>query len=191
MTSAKHYNTYGDYQNGTYTGTGEYSVGYGYDALGNMVSRTPQNVTGEQAVYQVYDGQNLALVLNSSGEVVERVLNGPAVDQVLAVEAVSPSAGSEAAGVVNWYLADNQGTVRDVVILNTSFQTQNVDHLVYEPFGAIFSQTTPGNQPITTFDGMWQDPGTDLSRARPAGTTPPTADGWAGTRSASAAARRI
>ena len=67
----------------------------------------------------IYDGQNLALVLNSSGQVTERELYGPAVDQILAHEEVTPlSTGSiQAAGTVNWYLTDNQGTVRDVVQL--------------------------------------------------------------------------
>ena len=42
---------------------------------------------------------------------------GPAVDQILATEEVTPlSPGSvQSAGTVNWDLTDNQGTVRDVV----------------------------------------------------------------------------
>ncbi len=75
---------------------------YSYDAFGRIVSQTENGTTQNF----IYDGQNLALVLDGSGNVIERELYGPAVDQVLA---------SEAAGAVSWYLGDNQGTVRDVV----------------------------------------------------------------------------
>ncbi len=88
-------------------------VAYGYDAFGQIVSRTPAGGTAE---YFVNDGQNVALVLNSGGQVFERELWGPGVDQILATEKVTPlSPGSvQSAGTVNWDLTDNQGTVRDV-----------------------------------------------------------------------------
>ena len=48
-------------------------VDYGYDAFGRMVSRTPRRGTAQ---YYVYDGQNMALVLNAGGQVLERELYG-------------------------------------------------------------------------------------------------------------------
>ncbi len=59
-------------------------VSYAYDPFGRIVSRSISNPSGAQNY--VYDGQNLALVLNSSGQVLERELYGPAVDQILATE---------------------------------------------------------------------------------------------------------
>ena len=96
----------------------------------------------------------------------ERELNGAAVDQVLASES--------AAGTVSWYLADNQETVRDVVQLSGT-TAQVVDHVIYDAFGVISSQT--GAQPTITFDGMWQDPDTDLDKSATRWYDPSTG-GW-------------
>ena len=86
-------------------------AGFAYDAFGRMVAES-ENGVGSNFVY---DGQNLLLVLDVDGQVVERELNGPAVDQVLASETVTPvTSGHEAAGTVNWLLTDRQGSVRDV-----------------------------------------------------------------------------
>ena len=87
---------------------------YSYNAAGQMVTMSPNSGPSQ---HYVYDGQNLALVLNSSGLVVERDLYGPAVNQILATETVTPSSAPQAAGTVNWLLTDNQGTVRDVAQL--------------------------------------------------------------------------
>ena len=62
---------------------------------------------------------------------------------------------------MNWFLADNQGTVRDVVQYSGGATTV-VDHLVYDSFGQIASQTQPANQPRFTYAGMRLDPVTGL-----------------------------
>ncbi len=131
-------------------------IDYTYDAFGNKVSRTVKdsggNVTSNENY--IYDGSNLALVLNSSGVVTERELYAPAVDQILA---------SEAGGTVNWFFNDNQGTVRDVARYNASTGTATVvDHLVYDPFGNITSQTNATYQPFITYAGMQLDTATGL-----------------------------
>ena len=64
---------------------------YAYNAAGEMVTMSPNSGPSQ---HYVYDGQNLALVLNSSGQVVERDLYGPAVNQILATETVTPSLGA-------------------------------------------------------------------------------------------------
>ena len=96
---------------------GETTVEYGYDLFERMVSRDDGGEDGPE--YYVYDGENLALVLDLVGEqtvVNERYLFGPAVDQVLAVEyPTAPVEGIQGEGPVEWMLADNQGTVRDAV----------------------------------------------------------------------------
>ena len=45
------------------------NVTYAYDAFGRMVSRTADGATENY----VYDGESLALVLNSSGQVIEGI----------------------------------------------------------------------------------------------------------------------
>ena len=64
---------------------------------------------------------------------------------------------------MNWDLTDNQGTVRDVAEYSVSTQTTSVvNHLVYDPFGHITSQTNAAYRPTFMYDGMWQDPTTGL-----------------------------
>jgi len=121
-------------------------VAYTYDAFGRMVSRSPVGGTAEN---YVYDGGNVALVLNGSGQVVERELDGPAVDMVLASE-------NAATGVVSWLLTDNEGSVRDVARYANG-TTSVVDHLVYDAFGQLTWQSSSSNQPRFTYAGMRSD----------------------------------
>ena len=134
-------------------GNGENAT-FAYDAFGLMVSQTEDGVTQNF----VYDGQNLALVLNASGQVIDRELYGSAVDQVLATE--SGPAGTSP-GTVSWYATDNQGTVRDVlqyVFASGSWQTQVVDHVVYDSFGQVTWQSSATDQPRLGDAGMRYDP---------------------------------
>jgi RHS repeat-associated protein len=99
-----------------------------------MVSET----SGGATQYLIYDGQNVVLDFNGSGTLTQRQLNGPAVNQVLAVEEV----GGDNPGV-NWLLADAQGSVRDVVrgtYSDGATTTAAVDHVFLDAFG---DQTTP------------------------------------------------
>ena len=106
----------------------------------------------------VYDGQNIVLILDGDGNVVERELTGAAPDQVFASENGSTNA-------VNWYLTDNQGTVRDVVRLVSGTPTEE-NHLAYAAFGNLIGQTSsaPGDQPTFHYNGAWQDPQTGLNK---------------------------
>ncbi len=141
----------------------DWKVDYTFDALGRMVSRTPTGITGEQTEYYVYDGQNLALVLDAAGDVVEREFYAPAASSplpggsqgegVLASEVGPATMGTQSVGTVDWYLPDNEGTVRDVVELNGT-TTSEVDHLVYDGFGNITSQSAASDQPRFTYAGM-------------------------------------
>ena len=87
-------------------------IQYGYDAFNNLVARTqitytyannssttPATTTTLTGHF-VFDGQNMVLTLDNSGNVTERVLWGPAVDQILAEEGTT--------GLVTWCL----GTTR-------------------------------------------------------------------------------
>ena len=164
MTSATFYNTAADWSAGTITAAGEWTVTYGNDAFGRMVTRTAtvtnsdlsQTTTTENFIY---DGQNIALILDGDGNVIERELTGAAPDQVFASENASTN-------VVNWYLTDNQGTVRDVVQSDGTTTTE-VDHLVYSAYGQLTDQTAApdlGERPTFYYNGTWQDPQTGMNK---------------------------
>ena len=157
LTAVLQFPNWGDYV----AGSGSTSeTDYSYNAAGQMVTMSPNSGPSQ---HYVYDGQNLALVLNSSGQVLERDLYGPAVNQVLATETVTPSSAPQAAGTVNWLLTDNQGTVRDVAQFNSGTSATTVqDHLVFDSTGQLTSQRNSAYQPRITYQGMWLDPASDL-----------------------------
>jgi len=133
------------------SGTCLSEVDYKYDAFDRLVDKS---VAGGAEERYVYDGQNLLLVLDNSGSVVERELYGAAVDQILASE--------DAANNVTWMLSDNQGTVRDVAERvydsgNDTWNTQIVDHLIYTAFGRIASETNSSARPRFTYTGRQWD----------------------------------
>ncbi len=117
-----------------------------------MVSETAvaSGTTSEQ--WFVYDGNSLILTLDSpSGHVAERYLTGLAVDQVFAEE-------NAATDTVDWLIQDNLGTVRDVVNYNPSTGvTSVVDHIQYDSYGNITSQTNAAAQPAILFTGQLWD----------------------------------
>jgi RHS repeat-associated protein len=153
LTSVLYYSTWTEYN--TTPDEPDTKVDYGYGPFGEMVSRSPTGIEGESDEYFVNDGQNVALILNASGGVVERELYVPAVDQIMASE-------NGSTGAVSWMLPDNQGTVRDVAQFSTGesggSSTNIVNHLVYASFGQITHQTADAVQPTFTYQGMWQDP---------------------------------
>jgi len=67
-------------------------------------------------------------------------------------------ADDSASGDTTWMLADQQGTVRDVI---NSGRTV-LDHIVYDPYGNILSQTNSSYQPRFAFGGMQLDQATGL-----------------------------
>jgi RHS repeat-associated protein len=98
----------------------------------------------------VYDGQNIVLSFNGSGTQTHRYLHGNGVDQVLADE--------NAQGQTIWTLADHQGSIRDV--LDNTGTLQN--HIVYDSFGKITSQTNASVTSIYAYTGREYDSETGL-----------------------------
>ena len=154
LTSVTIFNTAAEYNANTPSDV----VTYRYDAFNRLVD---ESATGAAEEHYVYDGQNLLLVLNNSGSVVERELNGPAVDQVLATEYGPAAAGGQTPGTVDWFLADNQGSVRNVAQY-ASGVTSIVDHLVYSAYGVLASQTNAAVQPRFGYTGQMLDAATGL-----------------------------
>ena len=111
------------------------TVEYRYDALGRRIARSVDlDGTGPAAAtsdYFVYDGMNVWLDTDSSGNVTARYLFGDGVDEPLA--RYRPGEGT------SWYLTDHLGSVRN--ILNSVGTI--VDTLNYDSFGNILSESSP------------------------------------------------
>jgi RHS repeat-associated protein len=119
-----------------------------YDAFNRRIGETVTNSAGTSTQWYVYDGQNVVLQLNAAGGVTERYLCGRAVDQVLAAE--------NGSGVVSWLLADNQGSVRDVVQFIYGLTT-NVDHISYSAYGQIAHESNASYNPGIGYTGQFWD----------------------------------
>ena len=136
------------------SGTPTQVVDYLYDAEGRWIGENILNGSGavdEQERF-VYDGNQIVLEFDkaSSGTVAasdlsHRYLWGPAVDQILADEQIA-TAGQ--AGNVVLPLTDNQGTVRDLAVVNSGVTTV-VNHRIFTAFGQMLSQTNPTTTPPT------------------------------------------
>jgi RHS repeat-associated protein len=137
-----------------------------YDALNRRISESVTTAAGTTVTYFIYDGSsNVLLEYQSAGSgsggapvLKEHNLFGPAVDQVLAQDA------SSSGGKVSWLLADDLGSIRDV--LDSS--GVKTDHLVYDSFGNLLSQTNAAAAPRYQFTGRELDSATGLyfDRAR-------------------------
>jgi RHS repeat-associated protein len=143
-------------------------VDYAYDALDRRVSRTVDPDGSGQAVptrdYFLFEGDDVALMFrdpDASGAqpyvLISRLLYGPAVDQVLAEDSVTQG--------VLWALPDHEGTVHDVVArVDTTTQVKN--HLVYDSFGRVVSETAPAVDHLASFTGRERDEATGLMNYR-------------------------
>ncbi len=124
---------------------GTMSVDYTYDHENRLISRVadsdgPVGPVAATTEYYVYDGAQMALRLDAAGEVTNRYLWGPQIDQLLVDEQISNGTSQE--GDVLWALTDNLGTVRDLVRYNAG-QTTSVLHRSYDAFGNVTAEVNP------------------------------------------------
>jgi RHS repeat-associated protein len=125
-------------------------VNFTYDALNRRIEKKidsdgsgPNPASIERFIY---DRDHIKLVFNGSNTLTRRYLHGPMIDQILADENVVPKQ-------ISWPLSDHQGTVRDLV--NNSGIIQN--HLRYDSFGKIVSQTASALTPRFAYTGREWD----------------------------------
>jgi RHS repeat-associated protein len=111
------------------------TAGYTYDMFDRRIAKEVDpdgdGVATAEIERFVYDGEHIALTFDGDGMQTHRYLHGSMIDQVLASE--------NAEGEVLWALTDNQGTVRDVVDNSGTV----VNHITYDSFGQITSETNP------------------------------------------------
>jgi RHS repeat-associated protein len=130
----------------TSSGTVLHSTSYTYDVLGQQIGVT---VDGQRTT-TVYNGQHVWADFNASGTVMARYLTGTQLDQILA--RFRPGEGTV------WYLADRQGSVRDLVNADGS----RIDHIDYLAFGTVADQSNPAAGDRFLFTGRELDALTGL-----------------------------
>jgi RHS repeat-associated protein len=103
------------------------SIEYTYDVDNQRIGKKIDGVVTER---YVIDRNQIALVFDGTGAQKARYLYGAEIDRVLA---------EETGANLHWFLADEQGSIKDVVD-NTGTV---IDHITYDSFGRIVSQTNP------------------------------------------------
>jgi RHS repeat-associated protein len=105
--------------------------------------------------WTVYDGASPDAPpyadFNGSGSLSVRYLVGPTV--VNGAVTIGILARTSSGGTTAWYLADKLGSVRDVVDTSGSV----IDHIVYDSFGNIVTETNASNGDRFKFAGMQYD----------------------------------
>jgi RHS repeat-associated protein len=124
---------------------------YTYNALNQRIG---VDDNGTQT-WTIYDGKspdaNPYADFNGSGSLTERYLFGPGVVSGAVMSVIL--ARTNSGGTTAWYLEDNLGSVRDVV--DTS--GNELDHIVYDSFGSIVTETNASNGDRFKFAGMQYD----------------------------------
>ncbi len=159
---------------------------YAYDYLNRWIARSHDpdgdGPLGFTDTFFVYDGtppsgsllDRAAVTIENIGQIVlrfeadaqgdpqlaHRYLWGPAVDQILADEQVTDPT---APGNVVWPLTDHLNTVRDLAIYDADTDTTTiVNHLIYDAYGRITSQSDPDHTSLFAFTARPFDPATGL-----------------------------
>jgi RHS repeat-associated protein len=130
-----------------------------YDLTGSIVDVAPDPTTPGNPSAAAGQG-NAVLAFNGNGSLTDRFLWGPAVDQILADERYSPSGSNvmpSAAGTTYWALGDNENSVRDWITYGAL-----VDHIVYDSFGKVYSQTSTAVPFNFMHNGVFYDPASGL-----------------------------
>ena len=164
-------------------------VDYLYDVenrwIGERIDSNGDGVIDRQIRF-AYDGNQIVLQFEKDGEgavtgndLSHRYLWQPdAVDQLMADERTHLNAnGDVATDELLWALADQQGTVRDLVKRDASGVTAIVDHIIYDSFGKVVTETNPAERCLFKYTGRATDMYTGIEfhgqRSKPAGSV-----GW-------------
>jgi RHS repeat-associated protein len=130
---------------------------YVYDVFDNLIEQdvwTQSSGTTTVTRY-AYDGTNAWAQLSGTNSLEDRRLFLDAPNEV--------AARIDSSGNAVWYLADNQGSIRDLV--NYSGTTV-LNQITYDAYGQILSQTNVAYADPYGYTGLWQDAATGLLKAQ-------------------------
>ncbi len=136
-----------------------FEVNYTYDVFDRRIAKSVDadgaGSGAAVATYFVYDGEHILLEFDDGGDLTQRYLHGPVIDQILAAEDVT---SLSSAGDVVWPLADNQGTIRDLIDSTGTV----LNHLKYNAFGQITSESNSAVDFLFAYTGRERDEETGL-----------------------------
>jgi len=137
LTKVSHFASYANYTGGTTDSVVEYTYDYLDRRILRKIDADGSASNPAEYYYNVYQGGNAALEIHdanslatagtgqNSPHVEHRYFYGAAVDEILASENAST-------GTILWGLADNEGSIRDIV---DSATRAVVNHRTYDSFG--------------------------------------------------------
>ncbi|WDQ17308.1 RHS repeat-associated core domain-containing protein [Rhodopirellula sp. P2] len=141
------------------SGTVTQVVEHTYDVLDRRVSMSVDldgaGPLPEQITRYIYSGTDILAISDESGSITRRMLHGPAVDQVFAIE-------DDSTGDTLWALSDQLGSVRDVVDSDGTVE----NHLVYDAYGNVVSETDTDVDFLYGFTGRERDEASGLNYHR-------------------------
>lgn len=141
------------------------TIDYAYDAFNRMVRRThdadgPGSNAATDQFFAGYDGIHATLEFDGSNgtDLTHRYLWGVGADQLLADEQVSSTSSD---GDIFWTLGDQVGTIRDIAEWDSgASEFEIANHLEYDSFGNLISETDSSVDVSYGFTGKWTDPET-------------------------------
>jgi RHS repeat-associated protein len=132
------------------SGASTFQATYTYDVLGGRVLEDRTDNSGSHTTTRFsYDGKQVWAELSTSNVVQARYLYGDGETQVLE--------RTDGSGNVQWYLTDRLGNVRDI-----ASSTVVSNHVEYQAFGAIASESTPGTGEGKLYTGLYLDRATGI-----------------------------
>jgi RHS repeat-associated protein len=130
------------------------TVDYEYDTHDRRIGLAVTTSSGTTGTLYLYDGNDLALTIDlSTLTLADRFLMGPGQNQLLAQENIGT-------GAVSWTLTDHLGSVTDVVDGGSGHNL--LDHIVYDSFGNIVSQSNSSYATQMLYTGYQYDSDTGL-----------------------------
>jgi len=124
---------------------------YAYDALDRRIG-IKDNGTQTWTVYNGSDADATPYAdFNGSGTLTQRYLFGPGVVNGAVVDEIL--ARTSSGGTTAWYVPDKLGSVRDIV----SPTGTELDHIVYDSFGGVLTETNATNGDRFKYAGMEYD----------------------------------
>jgi RHS repeat-associated protein len=142
-------------------------VEYTYDVFNRRIKKSIDadgaGAADPSGVEYVYDGGwDIQLAFDGESSLTNRYLHGVGEDNIFADEQFSPTGAAEmptAIGDLFWMLTDNLGSIRDIV---DSDGSNVVNHITYDGFGRVASETDDTFNTISGFQGAERDEETGL-----------------------------